>query len=70
MSLCQDKDTVTKEGDSEYLQDIGYIRFYDKRGVGVTKNLIYLFDKQKLRLTESTLSPKDFEIEDKPMTKF
>lgn len=61
MSLLQDRDTI-KNDDCEYLQDLGYARLYDKRGSGITKNIIYKFNSQKLRMEETSLDPKDFEI--------
>jgi hypothetical protein len=46
----------------EYLNDKGYIRFYNKRGSGNTINLIYEFDSAKLQMTETDNDPMLFEV--------
>ena len=59
-SLIQDKINV-----GEYLNDLGYIRLWDKRGSGDTANVVFDFDPNKLVMTESNIDPLDVELEDK-----
>jgi hypothetical protein len=64
MSLIQDRDTI-KDDDCEYVQDLGYARLYDKRGSGKTKNIIYRFNSQKLKMEETTIDPSTVEVKNK-----
>lgn len=64
MSLLLDQNNMNQEV-PEYLTDKGYIRFYNKRGSGNTENIIYEFDKTKLEIIETTLDPRDYELEKK-----
>ena len=64
LSLCQDESSINGD-ECEYSEDLGYIRLYDKRGSGTTKDIIYKFDKQKLELKESILEPYIFNFKDK-----
>lgn len=54
---------------TEYFEDKGYIRFYDKRGSGITINKIFDFNPKKLTITESMENPRNYEIENTKSTK-
>lgn len=57
---------VDRSGETtEYLEDKGYIRLYDKRGSGKTENVIYEFNSTTLTISETGLDPKLFEVEKK-----
>lgn len=45
----------------EYLNEKGYVRFYDKRGTGQTINKIFKFNKHKLLIEESSENPLDYD---------
>ena len=57
-SLC-----INPQNTDEYLEDLGYIRFINKRGSGKTINQIYRFDKSRLKLEDSSIEPESVEIE-------
>ena len=56
-SLCADP-----EATDEYLENYGYIRFIDKRGEGRIINQIYEFNRGNLRMIDTDLDPKNFEV--------
>ena len=58
-SLIQDKANV-----GEYLNDLGYIRLWDKRNSGEVVSVVYDFDPHKLTMKESNINPLDVEVED------
>lgn len=58
-SLIQDKINV-----GEYVNDIGYIRLWDKRASGDVVNVVYNFDENRLIMTESDINPLDVEVEE------
>tara|TARA_R110002167_G_scaffold238265_1_gene443404 strand:+ start:1268 stop:2251 length:984 start_codon:yes stop_codon:yes gene_type:complete len=58
-SLIQDKINT-----GMYLNDLGYIRLWDKRGSGDIVSVVYDFDPHKLIMTESHIDPLDVEIEE------
>lgn len=64
MSLIQDYNTINGD-DCEYLSDLGYARLYDKRGSGITKNIIYKFNNQTLNMEETSIDPESFEVKTK-----
>ena len=59
-SLIQDK-----MNPGEYLNDLGYIRLWDKRSSGDTANVVFNFDPNKLVMTESNIDPLEVELEEK-----
>lgn len=66
MSLLIDE---FRSGEStEYLNDKGYIKFFNKRGSGNTVNVIYDFDKSTLNIKETNEDPIIYEV-DKKKTK-
>ena len=59
-SLCQDQ-----MNPELYLNDVGYVRLFDKRGTGMTKDIIYDFDVYTLRMTERLQDdPSKYELTD------
>ena len=64
LSQIEDIEHSTSET-KEYRNDKGYIRFYDKRGTGVTINKIFNFNPLKLTMTESDDDPSIYETNKK-----
>jgi predicted ATP-dependent serine protease len=60
-SLCIDESRSSGEV-TEYLEDKGYVRLYDKRGSGKTVNVIYQFDQTTLEIIETELDPVLYEV--------
>lgn len=46
----------------EYRKDVCWERVYDKRGKGITADIINKFNKQTLELTPMNVEPNDFEV--------
>jgi len=59
-SLVQDENNL-----DEYRQDMGYMRFFDKRGSGQTLSKIYKFHDHNLNMEETELDPNSFEYDNK-----
>lgn len=66
MSQIQDRLDPT-----QYRNDKGYIRFYNKRGTGNTISKIFDFDSTKLWMTETDENPAQYELEqEEPKNKY
>ncbi len=48
-----------------YRNDLGWVRFYNKRGSGKVIDKVYEFSQKNLRITETQMSPADFEAKEK-----
>jgi hypothetical protein len=55
MSQIHDED-----GGDVYRQDIGFVNFKDKRGTGLTVEVVYSFDAKRMLIADSPLPPEDF----------